>query len=53
MVFTHEYSSHIYIGNSYSQLTSILFGKQNLFPKGMLYNAVACPHPVRSGMSTA
>ena len=27
--------------------------QQNLLPKGMLCNAVACPHLVRSGMGTA
>ena len=35
------------------ELTFYFVYQQNLLPKGMLCNAVACPHLERSGMGTA
>ena len=53
IIFTHEliYSS-LYCTQVHRSDLYFVY-QQNLLPKGMLCNAVACPHLERSGMGTA
>ena len=63
MLILYMYSLKLYLLMSYfSQVCTVqqvhrtdlyFVYQQNLLPKGMLCNAVTCPHLVRSGMGTA
>ena len=48
-----SYSNQVYIVTQVYKTDLYFVYQQNLLPKGMLCNAVACPHLERSGMSTA
>ena len=53
IIFTHELIQSSLYCTQVLRTDLYFVYQQNLLPKGMLCNAVACPHLERSGMGTA